>query len=786
MFKNYFKIAVRNLLRNKGFSIINISGLAIGMASALLILLWIQNELSIDRSYPKTDRLYLLCNRDTFNGKPWAWDNTPKSIGPVLQKNYAGVEAAARYQNITFLTSVGETHLNTQGAFADSSFVSMFDFPLLKGDASHALDNTYNIVLTEALAKSLFGGQDPMGKMVRIDSNANFLVTGVMKDPAPTTSFRFGFLLPWSFMTHLGWNDEQSWGDNSVYTYVLLKPHVSQAAFDTRINDITTSHSRETAKVFTQSMDRFHLYDKSENGQFVEGRINTVRLFGVIAAFILLIACINFMNLSTARSEKRAREVGVRKVVGAYKGFLVAQFIGESFLIAALAFIVAIFMAQVCLEPFNMLVGKQLTIDYSNPRLWLFSIGFILFTGLLAGSYPAFYLSSFQPVKVLKGTFRKADALVSTRKVLVVLQFSFAIILIICTLIIQQQIRYAQNRDAGYDRHNLVYTFSQGDATRHYESIKHDLLASGAATVVNKTSGPVTRHWSDGWGYQWEGSTKEDEKVDFIQFATDADFVKTLGATLLMGRDIDNYKYATDSTAVLLNESAVKAMRLKDPIGAVINRGKEHFHVVGVIKNFILESPYSSEISPMFITGPSSFCQVINFKLNPANSLSVDMAKAEKVFRLYNPQYPFEYIFTDEAYAAKFKEEQQVGRLAALFAGLTIFISCLGLFALATYMAENRIREIGVRKVLGASVASITTLLAKDFVRLVLIAFLIAAPVAWYAMNKWLEGYGYHINISWTVFALSGGLAILIAILTVSYQAIRAALSNPVKSLRSE
>jgi ABC-type antimicrobial peptide transport system permease subunit len=786
MFRNYFKIAVRNLLRNKGFSIINISGLAIGMASAMLILLWIQNELSVDRSYPKTDRLYILCNRDVFDGKPWAWDNTPKSIAPLLQKDYAGVEAAARYQNITFLTSVGETHLNSQGAFADSSFISLFDFPLLKGDPKHALDNTYNIVLTETLAKSLFGQQDPMGKTVRIDSNADFTVTGVLKDPSPVTSFRFGYLLPWSFMTHLGWNDEQNWGDNSVYTYVLLKPNVSQSSFDARIKDVTTSHSNETTKVFTQPMNRSHLYSKSENGEFVADRIKTVRLFGVIAAFILLIACINFMNLSTARSEKRAREVGVRKVVGAYKGFLVAQFIGESILISGLAFIVALLLAQTCLSSFNMLVGKELTIDYGNPRLWLFSIGFVLFTGLLAGSYPAFYLSSFQPVKVLKGTFKKADALVSTRKVLVVLQFSFAIILIICTLIIQQQIRYAQHRDPGYDRHNLVYTFSQGDATKHYDLIRHDLVASGAATVVNKTSGPITRHWSDGWGYSWDGSTKEDKKVDFIQFAVDADFVKTMGATLLAGRDIDVYKYATDSTAVLLNESAVKSMRLKNPIGAEIHRDPEHFHVVGVIRNFILESPYAKDIAPMMIAGPRSFCQVINFKLNPANPLLTDIAKAEKIFKQYNPQYPFEYIFTDEAYAKKFKEEQQVGQLAALFAGLTIFISCLGLFALATYMAENRIREIGVRKVLGASVTSITTLLAKDFVRLVLIAFLIAVPVAWFAMMKWLDGYGYRITIGYSVFALSGGLAVLIAVLTVSYQAIRAALSNPVKSLRSE
>ncbi|HEY6899816.1 MAG TPA: FtsX-like permease family protein, partial [Puia sp.] len=627
---------------------------------------------------------------------------------------------------------------------------------------------------------------------VRIDSNADFTVTGILKDLPTNTSFTFDYLLPWSFMTHLGWDDE-GWSNNSVYTYVLLKPNASQAAFDQQIKRITIEHSKgnETTEVFTQPMSRYHLYAKSENGKLVDGRIKTVRLFGIIAGFILLIACINFMNLSTARSEKRAREVGVRKVVGAYRGFLVAQFIGESILIAGIAFIVAILLAALSLESFNLLVGKQLKIDYSDPRLWIFSLGFILFTGLLAGSYPAFYLSSFQPVKVLKGTFRKVDALVSTRKVLVVLQFTFAIILIISTLIIQKQIQYAQDRDAGYDRHNLVYTFTQGDATKNYELIRNELLRSGAAIAVTKTSGPVTQHWSDGWGYDWPGSNETDKKTDFIAFGEDAGFVKTMGARLIAGRDIDIYNYPTDSTAVLLNEAAVKAMRVKDPIGMKFGRGdnaqtREDWHVVGVIKDFILESPFAEHIAPMIIAGPKYFCQVIHFKLNPANSLSANMAKAEKVFKQYNPRYPFEAIFTDEAYARKFREEQQVRTLSALFAGLTILISCLGLFALAAYMAENRIREIGVRKVLGASVTSITTLLAKDFVWLVGISFVIAAPIAWYAMDKWLAGYGYHISIGWSVFALSGILALLIAVATVSFQAIRAALSNPVKSLRSE
>jgi len=790
MFRNYLKIAIRNLLRSKSFSIINISGLAIGMASALLILLWIQNELSYDRIYPKTGRIYALYNRDKFEGKPWAWNNTPKPLATALQKDYPAVDEVARFNNITFLVSAGDVHLNTRGAFADSSFPDIFQFPMVKGSAK-ALNGPNSIVLTRGMAKRLFGNEEALGKTVVIDSTANFMVTGIMEDLPPNTSFSFDYLLPWAFMTRLGW-DDNGWGNNSVYTYVLLKPGASQAAFDRQIRNITIDHSggRETTEVFTQPMSRYHLYATSENGVLVGGKIKTVRLFGVIACFILLIACINFMNLSTARSERRAREVGVRKVIGAYRGFLIAQFIGESILIAGLAFLIAIGLAVVSLDQFNLLVGKQLVIHYDDPLLWIFALGFVLFTGLLAGSYPAFYLSSFQPVKVLKGTFRKADSLVSVRKILVVLQFSFAIILIICTLIIQKQIQYGEDRDAGYDRHNLVYTFTQGDATKYYSSIRSELISSGAAVAVTKTSGPVTQHWSDGWDYEWDGSTQADRKTDFIQFAADAGFVNTLGAKLIAGRDIDVYKYPTDSTAVLLNEAAVKTMRLKNPVGANIWRGtgadQEKWHVVGVIKDFILESPFAEHIAPMMIAGPRLFCQVIHFKLNPANSINANIEKARKIFKHYNPRYPWEYVFTDEAYARKFREEQQIGSLSALFAGLTILISCLGLFALAAYLAENRIREIGVRKVLGASVTSITTLLAREFVLLVGIAFIIAAPVAWFTMDKWLEGYGYRVDMGWTVFAMSGALALVIAVATVSYQSVRAALANPVKSLRSE
>jgi len=787
MFKNYIKIAWRNLLRNKGFSAINILGLAIGMASAILILLWIQNEVSHDRFHEKKERLYTANNRDKFNGEMQAWSYTSKPLALALKQEYPEVEDAVRINNGDFLLTVGDKHLNLRGAITDPAFLSMFSFPLLEGNTS-ALTRNSHIVITEKLAKKLFGNEDAMGKIVRIDSVDNFTITGVLKDLPNNTKFDFEYLLPWSYAHKIG-QDDNSWGNNSVETFILLKPGVSQSRFDAKIKNITINHNKDgdksTTQVFTQLFSDAYMYDKAENGKFVGGRIERVKLFGIIAAFILLIACINFMNLSTARSEKRAKEVAIRKVVGAPKSSLIAQFIGESILLAFLAGIIAVIIVELSLSGFNHLVGKNLYIPFSNPFYWLFAITFILFTGLLAGSYPALYLSSFKPVKVLKGTFKAANALVTPRKVLVVIQFTFAIALIICTIIVVHQIKYAQARDTGYSKDNLIYTDLSGDVRKHFDLIKSELLSTGAATAVTKSMSPITRRNSDGWGYSWQGSTEQEKKVDFIRQSSDADFVKTMGIKLLQGRDIDIKNYPSDSTAILLNEAAVKVMHLKDPVGQTIKGDGREWHVVGVIKDFIFESPYE-KVNQLLVLGPKSWFNVMHIKLNPAKPVKEDLAIIEQIFKQNNPQYPFEYKFVDEEYAKKFQDETRVSSLAGLFAGLTIFISCLGLFGLATYMAENRLKEIGVRKVLGASVANITTLLSKDFLKLVVISIVIASPVAWWAMHSWLENYTYKISISIWVFVLAGIGAILIAVLTISFQAIKAALANPVKSLRSE
>ncbi|WP_126973687.1 ABC transporter permease [Gynurincola endophyticus] len=794
MFKNYLKIAFRNLWKTKGYSLLNIVGLSIGMASAILIFLWIQNELSIERFHEKGNRIFVMYNKDkSTSGEIWAWNSTPQVMGPTLKTDYPEVEDMSRFTNSTFLVKLGDKKINGQAAFVDSGFLKIFSFPLMQGNKEIALNNTYDIVLTEKFAKSMFGNEDPMGKSLILDSVHNFIVTGVLKDLPNNTIFRFDYLLPFSYQKVIG-NMSESWTNNSLRTYVLLKDPSLHSTFDSKVRTITIDHTKESAnpstiEVFSHPLEKLYLYGKNDNGKLVAGNLVMVRLFSVIGAFILLIACINFMNLSTARSEKRAKEVGIRKVVGVTKTSLVLQFLGESILLSIISFILALLLVTIVLSGFNTLVGKELFIPFKTINFWLYSIAFILLTGLIAGSYPSFYLSSFNPVKVLKGTYKKVKAPFTPRKVLVTIQFTFAIILITSTIIISKQIRFGLEREAGYDRKDLVYIFNEGDVKKHFSAIKNDLISRGAILSATMNQSPITQRWSDSWGFKWSGSTKEDEKELFLRLGTDADFVKTMGLELIQGRDIDVYQYPSDSSALILNESAVKAMRLEDPIGQKVGfvGGDAQMTIVGVIKDFIIESPFQEKITPMMIAGPIYYWpNVAHFKLNPANNNIENLKILKEVLAKYNPEYPANYVFADENYATKFKGIERTGKLVVLFAGLTIFISCLGLFGLATYMAENRVKEIGIRKVLGASVFEVTSLLSREFLTLVLISFVIATPIAWYIMHQWLADYSYKISIEWWIFALVALIAILITLFTVSFQSIKAAIANPVKSLRDE
>ena len=788
MIRNFFNIALRNLLRNKAFSFINISGLAIGMAATTLIILWIQNEVSYDQFHEKKDRIYEAWNRAVFSGKLQCWNTTPKILARTTEKDVPEVERAVRVNwPSNFLFSVGEKRLTVTGNIVDTGFLQVFSFPLLKGDPKTALNNGSPILLTETLAKKLFADDNAMGKVIKIDNKDNFTVTGILKDLPNNTRFKFEYLLPWQYLSKRG-EDDSTWGNNSTRTYVLLKQNASFASANSKIKGTKVKYDKDEDpkwEMFLYPISRWRLYSNFTNGKEDGGLIEFVRLFAIIAAFILLIACINFMNLTTARSEKRAKEVGIRKCVGAQKRSLVVQFIGESILLAFIGGLIAIFILYISLPPFGELTDKKLFIDYANPIFWLLGLGFIILTGVIAGSYPAFFLSSFNPSTVLKGTFKAANALITPRKLLVVLQFTFAIILIICTSIVKQQIDHAQGRQTGYAKDNLVYHHLTGDLEKNYQLVKNELLSSGVAKAVTKTGSPLTQGWSDSWGFEWQGKDPND-KTDFDRFCADEDLGNTAGLTFVKGRDFDLKSFPTDSSGVILNESAAKAMNFKDPIGQIVKDDHVEYHVVGIIKDFILQSPYYPT-KPMIIEGAkANWFNIIHFKLNGANSTADNLKKAEAIFKKYNPQYPFEYNFVDEEYAQKFKSEKRTGTLAALFAALTIFISCLGLFGLATYMAENRVKEIGVRKALGASVTGITALLSKDFLKLVMISFLVACPIAWWMMHEWLQKYPYRVSIQWSVFVFAGCLSFLISLFTVSYQSIKAAIVSPVKSLRTE
>lgn len=786
MYKNYLKIAWRNLLRNKSFSLLNIVGLSIGLAVTALIVIWINFELGVDQYHANKDRIYEVYNKYPVDGELWTWNSTPKVMGPVIKKDYPEVEAVTRYYYDTpFLFSKDDKRIKSTGTVVDPDFLKIFDFPLLEGTVETVLEGVNSVVVTETFAKKMFGTESAMGKTVKVDNTDTFMITGILKDLPSDTGFNFEFLMPWKYLEQKGWHDEY-WGNNSVATYVMLKKETDYRAFSEKIGNLRERYDKDSPDMvtFLYPWSRYWLHSEFENGEEVGGRIIIIRMFGFIAAIILLIACINFMNLSTARSEKRAKEVGIRKTVGAQKGSLVVQFLGESILISFLAALLALVIVMIALQPFSTLIEKPLTLDLANPWFWLSALGIILFTGILAGSYPALYLSRFRPSKVLKGTFKKMDSPITPRKVLVVFQFSVAIILITATIIVGQQLNKVQDRQSGYAKNNLIYTMMEGDIEKNYPLIKEELLASGTATSVTKTNSPITQSQSNSMEFQWKGKS-EDNRTLVYRFCADDAVVKTMGLELVAGRDLDLDKYPTDSTAAIINESAVELMDFKEPIGQTFRDNGVDWHVVGVIKDFVMRSPFQ-KTDPMAIEGAKAWFDVVHVKFANDSDTSEALAETEVVFHKYNPEYPFEYEFVDQAYAKKFDSEKRIGQLVSLFTLFTIFISCLGLFGLASYMAENRIKEIGIRKVLGASVQNITTLLSKDFLKLVLISLAIAIPISWYFMSGWLEDFAYRITISWWTFALAGILALGIAMITVSYQAIRAAVRNPVKSLRTE
>ncbi len=796
MLTNYIKIAIRNIRKNKSFTAINIIGLAIGMAGALMIMLWLHNMLTMDRYHEKSDRLYVISNRDEDKGDKYAWSATPKILGPSLKEEFPDIESYSRYSNFhMFLTTYQDKKLKSQLAFVDSGLFEMFSFKFLSGDKTGLLKDPNSIVLTEKKAKDLFGAEDPIGKTIKIDSINQVTVQAVIKDIPTNSSFNFEGLISWEYGKKIGFYDD-NWANNSIKTFILLKNGVPLNQFNEKIKTFTKDHinadkglvensSSSNVEIFAFPYKNAYLYNNGKGGVYESGRIDLVRLFAWIGGFILVVACINFMNLSTAKSERRAKEVGVRKVIGAKKQSLIFQFLTESMLLSLLAMLLAIILIIITLPYFNELVSKNLSVTFLTSSTWFYFVGFALLTGVLAGVYPAFFLSSFKPISTLKGKFKGKSAGVSTRSILVVTQFTLAIILIIATVIVSKQIQHTKDRDQGYNDDGLLYTAIEGNIEKNYLNIRNDLLASQAVIAVSKNMSPITDYYASGQGITSNLSTEEDKRINYLWFSSDAHAVKNLGFTLVEGRDIDIYKFPTDSSAIVLDQSAVRNLKLENPIGSIIDGVGSKWTVVGVIKDFIMESPFG-KTTPTIILGANSWYDVIHYRLNPARSTDDNLKVIEAIFNKYNPEYPFSYDFIDKMFESKFQETQTVGTIARLFAGLTIFISCLGLLALIASMAETRMKEIAVRKVLGASVSQITALLSLDFVKLVIIAIIIASPIAWWTMNNWLNDYEYRISIEWSYFIVAGLAAILISLATISYQSIKAALANPVDSLRNE
>lgn len=757
------------------------------MAVALLIGLWVYDELSYDKYHQNYDRIAQMMATQTFNGETGTDPNISVPIENELRTNYAGdFKRLSLTWTSTNILAVGDKKLSESGRWAQPDFPEILTLTMQHGSRETFSDPS-SVLLSQSVATALFGDADPVNKTIRVDNRTDMKVVGVYADlPRNTTFYETKFLLPWHNPANF-WNTQtDAWSNHGCELFVQMHEQADIEQVTAKIKEITQEHGYTTSneQLLLHPMQKWHLYSEFKNGKVVGGRIQYVYLISIIGGFVLLLACINFMNLSTARSEKRAKEVGIRKTVGSLRGQLIGQFLSESLLVAFLALVFTLILAQLSLPFFNALADKQITIMWRNPWFWLLTVGFTLFTGLVSGSYPAFYLSGFNPVKVLKGTFRAGRLAALPRKVLVVVQFTVSIMLVIGTVIVFRQVQHAQNRPVGYSREGLItIVMNTPELYGRYNALRDDLIGTGAVEDMAESNSSPTQIWSNNNGMDWQGKDPNSDPL-FGTIAITHDFGRTIGWKIVDGRDFSR-DYPTDSGAFILNESAVKVTGMKNPVGKTIKWLGQDNRIVGVVKDMVMDSPYQPAVPTIFHMR-YGWVNMITVRIKRTMPIQDALATIEPVFKKYNPGGPFDYQFVDEQYARKFSDEQRIGHLVTIFATLAIFISCLGLFGMASFMAEQRIKEIGVRKVLGATTFNLWSLLSKDFVYLVLIAFVIATPTAYYFLSNWLHNYEYRTDISWWIFAVTGLGALLITLLTVSYQAIKAALANPVKSLRSE
>ena len=794
MFRNYFKTAWRNLIKNKTYSIVNIAGLSIGMAVALLIGFWIYSELSFNKDFKNYDSIAQVMHHDSFNGERMTLPWNPYLFGDILKKNYG-----PDFKYIVMSTNTSahtlkykDKILSEKGNYMEDKAPQMLSLHMIDG-SQNGLKDPYSILLSETVAKTYFGNTDPINKVMRIDNMADVKVTGVYKDLPYNSDFRnLSFIAPWNLLLSVYpfiKTDPDPWGNNNYFTYVQMAPGTNMQKVSKKIKDFKKSSlNPQRAKlinpeVFLYPMSKWHLYSDFKDGKNTGGRIEFVWFFGIIGLFVLLLACINSMNINIARSQKRAKEIGIRKTIGSNRGQLIIQFFFESFLLVLIAFIISLLLVQLTLPFFNQVAGKRISILWTNSWFWLCCAVFCISTGLIAGLYPSLYMSSFRPINVLKGYFQMSNLALLPRKSLIVFQFTVSIALIICTIVVLRQIQIAKDRQIGYNPKQLITITNSAELQNHINSFEDELRKSGAAVDVAESTNPTTENYVTLGDFEWKG--KDPNLSLNITFNNvSANYGSTIGWNILKGRDFSK-DFASDSSALIVNEAAVQFMGFKNPIGKIVTRGNNQYHIIGVIHNILIESPYE-QVSPYFYALINFPPAIITVKLNPIIGIKNALAKTKSIFSKFNADSPFDYKFIDQEFAKKFEAEERIGTLSGIFAALTIFISCLGLFALSTLIIEQRRKEIGIRKVLGATTLILCRLLSKDFFWLVAISFLIACPVSYILMHKWLQNYSYHASISWWIFLVAGSSCLLIAMLVVNFKAIKAAIANPVESLRTE
>lgn len=788
MIKNYFKLAWRNIISNKTFSLINILGLALGLSCSVIIVLWLNSERKMDKFHANDKRLYRVMENQFYDGNISTFPSTPGILAENIVKDIPEIELASQFLwEEEPLFTVGQNFDKEKGRYVQKDFLKMFSYKLIKGNAASALDRPDGIVINQRLADKYFKGQDPIGKMIRIDNRAEVMVTGILDEIPESSSVKFDFLMSFEvWQKNNSWAKE--WGNNGPRCYVMLAPNAKIDQVNKKIKGyIKSKEKNSNVELFLQNYGESYLYSQWDNGKQVGGRIKNVKIFSFVAIVILLIACINFMNLATARSLKRAREIGVRKVVGAGKRQLIGQFLGESVFVAFLAMLVSLLIILLLLPGFNALTDKKLSIDLTNPSFVLMLLGLTVFTGLVSGSYPALFMSSLKPISVLKGLLKFKPGAAYFRKALVVFQFVLSIVLILGMIIVYRQINYIHNKNLGFAREDILFMPLEGHLEKSFPTFKNELLKQPGIKAVTSAQSSPLEVGSSTQGVRWPG--KDTTKLTlFSMNPITYDYIKTMGIELVAGRDVSP-EYGMDTSNYLVNEAAARKMGYKDPVGKELTAWGDKGTIVGVMKDFhhnSLHVPIEPLILKMFkMTGETPFWGHVIIRSEKGKTKEA-IASMEKVFKQFNPGFPFKYYFTDEEIAKNYKSEFTVSKLSRYFAFLAIFISCLGLFGLVTFTAEQRTKEIGIRKVLGASVTGIFSMLSKDFLKLVLIAALIAFPLAWWAMHSWLNDFAYRIDIGWWVFVVAGLSAVLIALLTISFQAIKAAIANPVKSLRTE